>query len=67
MFLFFIISVYLSSVYIVSFYKFVFYILSRHQQNVFVIDTQRTYSTCVSVYFIYYFLHLRREGPGSDI
>ena len=30
MFLFFIISVYLSSVYIVSFYKFVFYILSRH-------------------------------------
>ena len=30
MFLFFIISVYLSSVYIVSFYKFVFDILSRH-------------------------------------
>ena len=33
MFLFFIISVYLSSVYIVSFYKFVFYILSRHPHN----------------------------------
>ena len=36
MFLFFIISVYLSSVYIVSFYKFVFDILSRHPLNLLI-------------------------------